>query len=358
MLEFSSGTLVTSYASRLVVANTAMAAGGTATLTLDRALPNLLFDKFTLTGTTKDASAVWCVYALPAWAGPKVAKQTTWPFAFHAASGLGVTMTSSPTGDLLYSSSGGPPFQEYATPITVDPASGTVRFAYPTFLTVGGQPPTDVRAVVPIYTGVNVAYAPSSSTYSGTSYTVEGVQKTLVLTVPAWRDPSNQANMNAFAADVLDSVKDTVIEGTVTYLGLYTAALSMGVALNIAGNGYVTGWEAGTIPAIPVVECQIEWPLQSDLNHITTMKCSSRRAHLDVGAFLRPDRTGITWDFGSVDSREYGLGGVEYYSAPIQRALTPASGLDSPIAAPAAGLAPASGLAPPEEMAGPNNNFI
>jgi hypothetical protein len=310
MLSFSTGTVITSYAARLVVANTAMTAGGTSTLTLDRPLPNLLFDRFTLTGTTKDASAVWCVYALPAWAGPKVAKQTTFPFAFHAASGLGVTMTSAPTGDVLYSDSGSPPFNEFAVPITVDPASGTVRFASPTFMTAGNHPPTDVRAVVPIYTGANVAYAPSSSTYAGTFYTIEGVSRTLTLTVPAWRDPANQTAMNAFAADVLDSVKDTVVEGSITYLGLYSPALAMGVAMNVAGTGYTTGWESGTIPALPVVECQVEWPITGPLNHVTTLRCSNRRGHLDSAAFLRPDRTGITWDFGTIEPRGFAAMGT------------------------------------------------
>jgi hypothetical protein len=358
MLQFSSGTLVTSYAARSVVANTALSAGGSATFTLDRALPNLLFDHYTVTGTTKDASVVWCVYQLPSWAGGSVAKQTTFPFPFHTSSGLAVTTTSAPTGWLLYSDTGSPPFQEYATPVTVDPSSGTIRFAYPTFLTVGGHVPTDVRAVVPIYTAANRAYAPSSSTYAGTANTVEGIARTLVVTVPSWRDPANQTAMNVFAADILDSCKDTVLEGTVTYLGLYTTALTMGMALNVAGNGYVTGWEAGTVPAIPVVEVQVEWPLADGLDNITTMRCSSRRGHMDAAAFLRPDRTGITWDFGAVDPREYGAGGVDYYSAPIQVALTPASGL-APASGlnPEHGLAPPSGLAPPQQMAGPNDNF-
>jgi hypothetical protein len=321
MLQYSTGTLITSYAARNVVANTSMSAGGTATFTLDRALPNLLFDRYTVTGTTKDASVVWCLYQLPAWAGPKVAKQTTYPFAFHASSGLAETTTSSPTGWILYSDSGSPPYQEYATPVTVDSASGTVRFAYPTYLTAGAHVPTDVRAVVPIYTGANQAFAPSSSSYSGTAYTVEGIQKTLTVPLPAWRDPAALSSMNAFAADILDAVSNTVLEGTVTYLGLYTLALDMGIALNIAGNGYVTGWEAGTIPALPVVECQVEWPSKDSLDHITTLRCSSRRAHLDSAAFLPPSRTGITWDFGEIDARLYGLGGVQYESTPIVKGL-------------------------------------
>jgi hypothetical protein len=312
MLTYSTGVVIGSYAARGVVSNTALTAGGTFTVTLDRALPNLLFDGYRITGTTKDSSAVWCVYALPAWAGAALAKQTTYPFPFHASSGLQVTMTSSPTGDLIYSDTGSPPYQEWATPITVDPAAGTVRFAYPTFLTCNNHPPTDVRAVVPIYTGVNQAFAPSSTTYAGTCNTVEGIARRLTLTVSAWRDPAQNTAMGVFAADVLDSVKDTVLEGTITYLGLYTTGLLMGTALNIAGNGYTTGWEAGTIPALPILECQVEWPLQDDLNHITTLRCSNRRQHLDSGAFLKPDRTGITWDFGTVDSREYGAAGLGY----------------------------------------------
>jgi hypothetical protein len=236
-----------------------------------------------------------------AWAGVLVAKQSTYPFAYVNSNNTGITMTSGPMGIVLYPASG--ITLEIAYPIQVNAGTGTVFFSYPTYIAAAFQVPTEVRALVPIYVTSNQAFAPTSSTYAGTAHSVEAISRRLTVTVAAWRDPANQSAMDAFASDLLDSVKDTVVEGTVTYLGLYTPALSMGIALNVAGNGYTTGWESTAISGLPVVECQVEWPVVGDMNHITTMRCSNRRAHLSESVFLRPDRTGLGWDFGTLDPR-------------------------------------------------------
>jgi hypothetical protein len=205
-------------------------------------------------------------------------------------------------GTVCYSLSHSPPYSEASAPIEVDQGAGTVRFGYPTFLAAGSKPPDDVRALVPIWTGVNLAVYPADIAgvpqYSGNTHTVEGLSQTLTVTVRAWRDPANLTAMTAYASDLLDSVKDPIVEGNVTYYGLYTPALTPGIALSIAGNGYTTGWESA---AVAVIEAQIEWctaPGQP-LNYVTTMRCSSRRAHFTDAAFAHPDRTGVTFDFGN-----------------------------------------------------------
>lgn len=299
-LSYSLGTTITTYAMRSIVANTALAAGGTSTLTLDRGLPHLNYDHYVITALTGGASAVWCVYQLPAWAAAKVAAQSTYPFAYRLASGAAASLTSTAVGTVLWSSDGNPPYSSVATNVQVDPVTGYVHFNYPTFLLAGGKPADDVRALVPIYVTENLVASPpdvaGAPAYAGQLATVEGVERTLTATVPAWRDPANTAAMQAWADNLLDSVKDPVEEGTVVYEGLYEDALEMGIALSIAGNGYATGWEAS---AIPVIECQLEWNTGpgSVTSHTTTMRLSSRKAHFSAEAFLKPDRTGVTFEW-------------------------------------------------------------
>jgi hypothetical protein len=296
-LTYAAAADVNMGAQRQVVSNTAMTAGGTSTLTLDRALPHLLYDHFTMTGLSRGASAVWIDYALPAWAGPKVTLQSYLPMPLKYAGGNAETLISTATGVIRWSSSGNPPYQEGISGITIDAGSGIIRFNYPTRLTAGKEP-DDVEVWIPIYTSVNHAIWPADSAgptpnYDGTSYTVNGLTKTLTVTVNAWRDPANLAGMLLYAADMLDSVKDAVCEGTITYLGLYEPALAPGNAYSVTGTGYTTGWEGLSLAN---VETQLEWSVDG-LSHVTTIRVSSRRAHFSAEAFMHPDRTGVTFDW-------------------------------------------------------------
>ena len=89
--------------------------------------------------------------------------------------------------------------------------------------------------------------------YSGTAYSVNGVQRTLYKDYPSWTDYGNQAAMNILAAEVLATVQNTVVEGTLSYFGKQATFLLLGQAINITGNGYTTGYEAIAAPARSVV---------------------------------------------------------------------------------------------------------
>ena len=285
---------------------------------------------------------MWTTYAVPSWAGPLMAKQSTYPFPYITSSGQGITLTSGPMGIVIYPSSG--LTGEIAYPIQVNPGANTVYFSYPTYIAAGNQVPTEVRALIPIYTASNQAFAPSSSTHGGTCHTVEGISRRLTVTVSAWRDPANQTAMDNYAADLLDSVKDTVIEGTVTLLDIDPTYLAMGHAVNIAGSGYTTGWESSSIPALAVLEAQVQWQVAGGLNRTMTLRCSSRRQHLSESAFLKPDRTGMGWDYGYLDPRQVDPG---YTPLPASGAGRITAGLDAPVAMPAAGLRPVEPLPGP-----------
>ena len=297
ILNYSAGSGSTTTAQRRIVANASHAPGSTSSVTLDLALPHTLFDTYTLCGYSNTSSAVWKVYALPSGVGAKLAKQSIYPMPYRNANGVGITMVSTPMGVVRYSSNHLPPYNEVMVGISVDPASGTVRFGNATYLTAGGRAPDDVRVIVPIYTGANAATYPADVAgvpqYTGTA-AAAGWEKTLTVCCRSWRDPANQTAMLAYAADLLDSVKDIVMEGSVTYLGFYEDALTPGIRLNIAGNGYTTGWESA---ALPVVESELLWNADG-VSLTTVMKCSNRRAHYSADAFLHPDRTGLTTLFG------------------------------------------------------------
>lgn len=304
-LAYSAGTGLTQYVSRPIVANTALTAGGTSTFTLGGdPLPITSYDSYQIFGLSGGARVVWTKYSITnATIGAAMANMFVAPVPFILASGGGETLTSYPIGSVVWG--GG---QEETLAFTQDPTSSTIQFNFPTYIIAGNAAPTDVRALLAINKGVNQAFAPSSSTYQGTSNTVEGLTKRLTVTVDQWRDPGNTAAMAAYAQDILDSVKDAVMDGTVKYYGFYPDALTPGISINIEGNDgagpYFTGWANSTpnyissfttCKGIPVVSGELEWLTGGNPNlYITTMHLSNRRARFGAGAYLRPSRTGIT----------------------------------------------------------------
>jgi hypothetical protein len=309
-LAYSSGTTITTYATRGVTANTSLSAGGTSTLTVDRALPHLLYDHYVLTGSVGGASAVWCVYQLPSWAAAKVAPQASWASNYRAPGAASGMLTSTALGSVLWSSSGSPPYSSYTVGVAVDPVTGYVHFTTPTYVTAGNKTPSEVRALVPIYVDVNQVASPVDvlgvPQYAGQLHSVEGLDRTLPVYCPGWRDPGNAAAVQAWADELLTSVQDPVEEGVVTVLGLDEGLMVMGTSLELAGTGYATPW-SGT--ALPVLECQLEWQTQpgTATDYVTTARCSSRKSHHSVEAFLHPDRTGVTFDWsGSVGAGDWG----------------------------------------------------
>jgi hypothetical protein len=283
----SGGSGLTQFWTARVVANGATS-GGTTAITIDVAAPSTSFDKCTISYNASGAANVWRLYKIAdstLW--PLVVNQSTYPqpFIMPGSFASSAVLTSTPIGVVF-----GPDGRAFPAPFQyLGSSTGTLLFAAPTWTTAGNAAPTDVWVLLPINTASNTT---STAGYSGTSNSVEGLTDTLTVTVPEWRDPAQGSQMASYASDVLDSVKDGVVEGTVTYHGLYTTALTMGQALKIAGSGYTSGygWSAN---AIPIVECELEWT--GATLHTTRMKLSNRRAHYSAGAFLHPARTGLTW---------------------------------------------------------------
>lgn len=282
-------TGVAAYFSARVIANTA--GTGSSTLTVDRPMPAANFDHYTLTWNVNGPANVYRKYKIadPAlW--PLVVGQTSYPQPVVLPGGSAM-LTSGPLAEVF-----GDDGRAFPLPFQYL-GNGELLFAASTYGVANNSPPVDVWAWLPINRGPNQVVAPPDSgegfhQYAGTSYTVDGFQGTHTISVPEWRDPGDAPAMLAYAQDILDSEKDAVVEGVVTYLGVYPPALKMGAALSIAAHGYPApyGWDG---MVLPIVECEVTW--NDGVLWTTRMRVSNRRHHYGGGMFCHPARTGLTW---------------------------------------------------------------
>jgi hypothetical protein len=302
LLSSSVATGISQNAYKRIVSNTAKTSGGTSTLTLESALPATNYDTYAIYGISSGASLVWRKYKIvDDDVAAALARQFSYPFAWALASGGAATVTSFPVASVLWSDTGGgPPYNEVPIPFSV--VDRYIIFAVPTYQLTAGAVPADVRVVLAVNTGELTATKPASG-YEGTSHTVEGLEKTLTITSRDWRDPINQSHVEDYAQDVLDSVKNTIVEGTVTYNGLYSPALTWQNGLSITGDGYVTGWKDLNLP---ITEVEITWNSLEPFSHTTTMQVSNRRASLTSSNYLRPSRVPGGPPLGSQSSGQQG----------------------------------------------------
>ena len=301
----SLGGLVSQYWLARIVSNTATS-GGTCTITIDAAVPATVYNAYQLFGLAAGENVVGRRYLVT---NAAIAHQLQlafpYPVPFVAADDTSASMVSSPQGIVSYdsiSSVTGPPYTVSTIGLTVDPTGGLIYFDKPVQVVAGGTSdppvwPAIVQAFVAVATGTLNAVAPASG-YAGTLFTIEGVQRTKTITVLEWRDYSNQANMNLYASEVLDSVKDVVVEGSLPYFGLPDPAyLTPGRSVSIAGNDFTTGWESIALPVVSV-EVAFQYGPQGT-SYATTLQLSNRRQPYDASNFLRPAITGLQMGGGT-----------------------------------------------------------
>lgn len=330
-LQATNGVGLTVGVTRRIVSNTATS-GGVTTVKLDLPLPVTTFDKYTIFGQqTTGLGAVWRRYKVKDHGvGKALQNSFPYPVAYVGSGGASASLTSVPIGSVLWSSNGNPPYNQFPLPFsqTLDPTGVDSYFLFvmPTFEVSNNSPPSEVQVLAAVATGANHAFAPvntggspigtpptdptfheGDAAYAGTSHTVEGLTRTLVLMVDAWRDPANVNAMYAYAADVLDSVKDSIVEGEITILCstssrllTYLPLLSMGVSVEVKGNGYETGWEntanlTSFGRGLQIVSATLQWTVNGAIPWVIHIRCSNRRAFNTAQMFLRPDRIGLTW---------------------------------------------------------------
>ncbi len=280
--------------STLVIANTSMTAGGTSTLTVATPLPSTAYNAYFLTFSSQAGNVVYRRYvAVDPAVGAQLQQYFPYQFAFTNAAGNAAALTSAPVGMVLWSPSGSAPWQESDFSVSVDPTSGTVLFPSPTALVYGGgmvTPPSNVMAFLPVANGDLQVFAPSSSTYAGTLYTVEGIERTKTITLREWTENSYNANIQMFCNEQFDSIKDVIIEGRLDYLGLPALYLAPGQAVSIAGSTYTTGYESLALP-VSSIEVQFR-PGPDGTSYFSSLELSNRRMRYSGEVYVRPSATG------------------------------------------------------------------
>jgi hypothetical protein len=269
---------------RRVTACTALSAGGTATLTLDRPLANGGYTQYHLVGQPAGLSACWRLYDIAnTYVAGHLMKKFPRPVPWRSSDA--VVLTNYPTAVVCWSPDGHPPYLESPATFEVLPETGQIRFSEPVVrvfgtpanLQAGGAQtdgiPADLKVLVPYSRGTLTATAPAAG-YAGTAYVVDGLQRTLYVDVPSWTDGGELANMQALAQAILNTVQDAVVEGSITYHGKYDAGLAPGLALNLAGDGYPTGWEDLNAP---VRTFTLDWPQTGGSRWTSTFLISTRR---------------------------------------------------------------------------------
>ena len=317
-----------------IVANTALTAGGSSTLTLDRALPSVAYNSYQIWGMASGASVVWRKYKVT---NPQIAAAMLPFFPYPVPIGTSVTsngaaLTSTPTGFYYYPQNGtSAPYNLGTASITLDPTNGLIYFDRPTAVLAGTTvvDPINVMAFVPVATGSLNTIVPQvggSPGYAGTSFSVEGIRRTKIITVRDWTDQSNSVNMTTFATEYLNSVQNVVVEGSIAYNGLLTTFMTVGIAgqgVSITGSTYTTGWDSLNLPVVSVEILFQSGP--QGTSYLMNLGLSNRRGRYSADQFLRPGvshaQLGVGDTFSGTgaqvmanDWTSSGLGGVGYSS--------------------------------------------
>ncbi len=299
VLDISIPNVQQSYTAR-VVGNTAMTAGGTSTLTLDRALPGTTYTGYYLYALSTAGNVVWRRYSVTNTAVAAAMQQFfPYPFAFRNSNGTAAALTMAPVCVVFLG------LNQSSIGVQIDPTSGTITTVSPTSLVYGGgvvTPPTDVQVFVPVANGSLSVSAPVGGGYAGTLYTIEGISRTKTITVREWTDYGQSAYMQVYCNELFDAMKDVIVEGDAKYLGLPTDYLSPGQAISITGSSFTTGWES---LSIPVASVEVEFhPGTGGTTYETTLLLSNRKQRYSSQMFLRPPAKGQPFGTGNAQDAD------------------------------------------------------
>lgn len=225
---------------RKVVSNTALTAGGTAYLQLDDPLPSTDYVKFTMIPGIWPGSLTWRRYSIQkqTGAGRSIAKyaQPAFPVPIPWTNTDGTLVGNTQTAvATIYFTPAGSSEQRFAMcNIQVDRLNEAIIldrpsvsfFGQPSSLATGGVSvdgqPQNIRALIPVSLKPLEVIEPvntgNTANYSGTSFTVDGVARTHFVNMPDWVAESDTSPIRLWAKQLLDSIKDTVVEGQTVLL--------------------------------------------------------------------------------------------------------------------------------------------
>ena len=275
---------------RHITSCSALSAGGTATITVDRPFNSSGYTRYQMVGYPVGNSQVWRKYML---SNSYVAQHLVQQFNFGVPFQVGmsnVSLVTTPVAAIQYTTAGITEIVQ--VPMQIVPYDGTnngyVLMTNPVVqytstqaqLNAGGSSvvaPSDVIVMVPYSRGALTVTSPSGGGYSGTAYSAFGVQRTLYRDYPNWLNAGNASNMQTLADNILQTVCNATREGHLVYHGKYTAALPTGswpIALNVAKSTGTTGYESMAAPCRTVT---LTWPQEGGATWITGLSFSTRR---------------------------------------------------------------------------------
>jgi hypothetical protein len=270
---------------RAVTSCDAMTAGGTATVSWDASNPitATAFTNYTLMATAGSLANVGRLYSvgdaagnvgLDTWVGSHLVTYNPLPVPFaNNTQALQIFHPSATVwSQLPYA---GLPYS-FNWVVAAVPATGQFLFTDPTQCMAGNAAtlaasgyPTTVQGGLPVDVQVLALYSKGplevivppdsdgSPTYEGTAYSVDGIEQTCYMDVPAWRFLGDTSNMTLLAQQHLDVIKNTVFEGNGEMYGLPPwDFLTFGTALN-----YLTGYtpEPFAAMAAPIRGVTVRW---------------------------------------------------------------------------------------------------
>lgn len=323
------GSGVTYTEARQITSNTA-ASGGVFTVTVNYALTGSSYSTYKIigTGNTLGNNGLIDVYRRyqvtdPGhYIGAHLVRQFPAQVGF-AFGGNAAILTNYPMAVVAYEQtvSGSPVFDGASPPMVVDPINGDIVFVRPVVeggntvavLNTGGagvQVPFDITALLAYSRGALSTTYPTSG-YSGTAYSIGGLQRAGYCDVPTWTYFGNSPVLAQLAQMLQQSVGNTIVEGSVSYRGFYKPALNPAPALAVPGYllsfsaaHYTTGWES---LQVPIRAYSVQYQTDGGgLRHTTELRVSTRQdprtgenyyAHLSTmgsGVF----ETGLEGSFG------------------------------------------------------------
>lgn len=237
---------------RRVVYNSALVASGKAYLQLDDPLPHLDYDKFTLIPGISPGMLTWRRYSVERLTalGESIAKYAQAifprPIPWMNTDGTPLSWTQAAVAAIYYTPEGSDQQQVALCGVQVDRLNEAIIldrpsvmfFGQPGSLEVGGTDvdgqPENIRVLIPVALSPLEAVAPEDDdgdpVYEGTAHTADGISRTLTIGQNDWISENDTGPMRLWARQILDSVKDTVVEGQATAFG-YEPVFEPGTAI-------------------------------------------------------------------------------------------------------------------------------
>lgn len=318
---------------RQITACSALAAGGTATITLDQPLVNSGYTQYYIWGQPPNVSNTWRLYDIvPAYVKDHLVKQFSHSVPWGTSSSA-VVQTNFPTASICYSPNGQPPYIEWPATFEILPETGQIRFSEPVVRPFGTLPnlikggastdgvPNDIKVLVAYSRGTLTAVYPpdvaGEAQFDGTAYTADKIERTLYRDYSQWRWGNDLTSYQQLAQQIWYTVSNTVVSGSLAYYGKLSSALDLGKSANIAG-ATTTGFE-GINAAIRTVV--LEYPQTGPTPWITRLSFSTVRRPFSGDALYAHPMFAHGQAFGRDDFEGLNAASIEHVAGSLAGGL-------------------------------------